>query len=1043
MALKIYAGNQLEELARVFCEEIYSGNHSIFEQENVVVQTRGMELFLRKYIAKNTEIAANIETPFLNRFVNDIMRSALDPEEYKQFCFSSEQFSPEVLKWRIFDELQASDGKYKEAEKYIKDSSYCYQLSVKLADTFDRYIWYHNDMLESWRQKKETHWESQLYLALTEKTGPSPDFFFLKFLSGEQKIDRKLPAGHYSLFGIGSMPPILLDLCNALGRETDVHLFYLNPSHEYWGDIISQKNELKEGLPPLNNSIVANLGVWGQEFFENTVKLMSGTERDCFLSPVENGGSTMLHLVQEDIFNNEIRQSSGTKSDRSISVHNCHSRRREIEVLHDQLLLAIKELKISPEDIIVMAPDINAYAPIIEAVFSSGKLANSYNISDRSLVFLSSTAENLLRILGLHAARCTAEEILNIIDSLPVRANFELDDEALAEIKNFISKSKICWGENAETRLEFSQTEFNEFSWQDGLDRLLLGYVSDMNDPLSIPMTPAADIYGSRAELLGTLNFIVTNLFKWRYALKEERTIDGWTVLLNEIIDTMYGKAFSLSQESGFLKRSIAAWQKKAQNAELNSKFSVKVLLEEISSAINSVSDSRGFLSGGITFCSLIPMRSIPAKVIAVLGLAAKDFPRKEENNGLNIRPARKKGERSRLLEERYLFLETLLSARERLLLFYPGQGTNPKVSCSPSAPLEDLMNYLKKYFSFEETKHFRHAHDPGYFSSADPDLVSFSKHHCMIAQNILSPSPDPEKSFQEPAAEPEDSGEISYTISDLAWCLSNPFQTYLANTVKIKEEKNKKYSETTNEPLEGQFSQAVVEDIVKGRNPEDLADELFLKRELPPGEIGKIWFDGNYAKFRKASAFQDVFKKTEKVSITVSVGKFKINGMVDQLPESLNIASIYKYGGSWSLLTFYISNLCSSIQTPRPAEQQDIALIGTEIKTLPVLNRETAAQRLLELLDIAEKAKKSPLPLFSKANLTFATSQKKKKANALTTFTGTKYVTGDMQTTALLDRFFTPESFDDENFFSEFARLSRIVYAPWFVEEVIESDKK
>ena len=84
MALKIYAGNQLEELARVFCEEIYSGNHSIFEQEKVVVQTKGMELFLRKYIAQNTEIAANIETPFLNRFVSDIMLSALDQAEYSE-----------------------------------------------------------------------------------------------------------------------------------------------------------------------------------------------------------------------------------------------------------------------------------------------------------------------------------------------------------------------------------------------------------------------------------------------------------------------------------------------------------------------------------------------------------------------------------------------------------------------------------------------------------------------------------------------------------------------------------------------------------------------------------------------------------------------------------------------------------------------------------------------------------------------------------------------------------------------------------------------
>ena len=430
MALNFYAGNQLEQLAEVFCNEIYNQNNgNIFEPERVVVQTKGMELFLRKYLAKNAEIAANIETPFLNRFVSDVMHAILPPDQFKKFRYSTEQYSPDVLKWRIFDELKKNPEKYPDAKNYTADTSLCYQLSVQLAGTFDRYIWYHADMLREWQKKnnRETHWEKTLYLALLDTIGSSPDSFFVQCIEQGTPVAAGSLAKRYSLFGIGSMPPILLDLCRKIGEVTDIHLFYLNPCATYWGDMLHPKEAIKAGLEkPLENPLFINLGTWGREFFENTIPLMSGLEKNCFVSPAEQG-SSLLHRLQEDIFNNETpeKETDEYKNDRSISIHNCHNKRREIEVLHDQLLLAIKELKVRPDDIIVMAPDINAYAPIIEAIFSSGKLANCYNISDRSLLSISGTAETLERILRLYSTRCTAEEIFTIVDSLPVKANFE------------------------------------------------------------------------------------------------------------------------------------------------------------------------------------------------------------------------------------------------------------------------------------------------------------------------------------------------------------------------------------------------------------------------------------------------------------------------------------------------------------------------------------------------------------------------------------------------------------------------------------------
>ena len=932
MALNLYSGNQLEHLAEIFCEKIYRkpcGN--IFEPEQVVVLTGGMELFLRKYLAKHSEISANLETPFLNRFVTNIMRALLTPEEYKAYRFSAEQYSPDVLKWRIFDELQNNPDKYPEAEKYSADSTYRYQLSALLADTFDRYIWYHPEMLIAWQKTpcRKEHWEKTLYLALIEKSGPSPESFLSKCFDGNPAEHQAKLARRYSLFGIGSMPPLLLEFCKELGKYTDIHLFYLNPCEEYWGNMLSRREARKAGLSETDdNPIFANLGTWGREFFENTIELLTGNDQENQFTPPAKPDKLLLHRLQHDIYSNTISDSTDIFSqDRSISIHNCHSKRREVEILHDQLLLAIKELNVRPDDIIVMAPDINSYAPFIDAVFSGGKLSNCYNISDRSLVTVSPAAETLVRIIELHSSRCTAEEIVTIIDSPPVRENFELDEEDMKNIKEFITQAHICWGENADTRQEVSQTAFDEFSWQEGLDRLLLGYASvcDSDTLPATPWTPAANIYGDKAELLGKLILIVKNIFKWRRFCKEEHSVADWSALLEEITGVMYDRAYTCKKESDFLKRCISEWHKKAEAADFSSLISVKVLLEEMSSFIGNISDGHGYLSSGITFCSLVPMRSIPAKVIAVLGLKSQDFPRKDPHNGLNISAARKKGERSRLLEDRYLFLETLLAARERLLLFYPGQGANDKSSSYPSAPLTDLLTYLETHFAFKETKHFRHAHNAKYFSSSDPNLYSFSNHCCEIARNIQNPpeAADRSRKICDKGEEKEntDSTLIEYSISDLAYNLSNPLASYLKYSAGIRHLKPQSAFSAAEEPIDLDMPQDILTDIFKSEfNEEDknrFREQLFFRRELPPGEYGSIFFEQQFNALKSIPGSENLsslIRQADRGLIDITIGgKFRITGLIDQVPATLNTVQIFKYAGARSKLEFYILNLCNS----------------------------------------------------------------------------------------------------------------------------------
>ena len=1056
MAFKIHPGNRLESLAELFRRQIYcSPPKSVFTPETVVVQTGGMELFLRKFLARNGGIAANLETPFLNRFVTSAMRALLDDARWTGYRTAAERFSPGSLRWRIYAELLRNPEDYPEAANYVSDGDRCAQLAARLAEIFDRYIWYHDGMLLKWRDRPAGgggHWESRLYRAIVAEAGNSPDAFFREVFTCSKPAHPELLPERISLFGISAIPPVMLNFFKKLAEFTEIHMFYLNPCRQYWG-LIRADSQLRhesaagDDLPPqTDNPLLANLGTWGRDFFENTVELLTGEEEEVlknenglFHDPLIPDAPCMLHQLQQDILDS-VNRTADEKikvfppQDHSIGVHSCHSMRREVEVLHDQLLLAVDELGIRPDDIIVMAPDINAYAPLIEAIFSSGPLAGAYHISDRSLATVSSTAENLLKILELGSARCTATEILAILDTPAVRENFRFDDGALEEIKGFIAAGRICWGADAETRAEFSGIAFDEFSWREGLDRLLLSFAASDNGGirLATPWAPAGRVSGERAELLGVFSSIAGHLFAWRRFFRGNHTPQEWSACLEEIIRTMYGNAFSFKEETVFLRDCIAEWMKNIRTAEFDQRLPVSVLRREFSGVMEFRGDNRGYLAGGITFCSLVPMRSIPAEVIAVLGLTSEAFPAREPYQGLNIASA-VRGERSRLLEDRYLFLETLISARKRLLLFYPGQNDYP-TGASPSAPLADLMTYLGDGFGFAETRHFRHAHAAGYFDGSRPEFFSYSENACAVAEKIRSGEiPSPAAVIPETAR--SETAELrTYELDDLAWSIASPLKTFLKNTTGLMPRKLRTYFSADSEPLTLDLPEDTLENIFSSTDTEDeLTDRLEYERLLPPGEMGRQLFRKHYRDLCAASNadFRLLLLQAERqyVDIFTADRKYRVYGFIRQVPEKLNMGFFSKSDSAVSRIRFYLASLCNAVQTQTGDRPPDQAFCGGNCLTLPPLSRKEAETRLAELLELAGEMEMRPVPFFAKAGFEFARTGDMKKAQAA--FTGGSGHPGDWST-PYCKEFFAPGSFDDPDFSEEFQRTSRLVYAPW-----------
>jgi exodeoxyribonuclease V gamma subunit len=144
-------------------------------------------------------------------------------------------------------------------------------------------------------------------------------------------------------------------------------------------------------------------------------------------------------------------------------------------------------------------------------------------------------------------------------------------------------------------------------------------------------------------------------------------------------------------------------------------------------------------------------MRSIPFKVIALLGLNEGEFPKIDKVPtfdllGQNFR----KGDRSRRSDDRYQFLEILLSARQQLIVTYQGLSIQNNDAIPPSVVISELLDVLENYYQLTGliTKHPLQAFSHRYFDESS-DFSSFSKTHYETAVALDKTKHQPEQWWQ------------------------------------------------------------------------------------------------------------------------------------------------------------------------------------------------------------------------------------------------------------------------------------------------------
>jgi exodeoxyribonuclease V gamma subunit len=744
--LRIYQSNRLEALHERLSTVLSSPLSRVLEPELIVTQNQGMARWLALNLASDPRVgvAANLRFALPAGFVWEVFASQLEgvPRDSR--------YHRDGLTWRCMEALPRllTLPEFAELQRYLADDSNgvkCYQLCRRIADVFDQYLVYRPDSILDWDAGAEQGWQACLWRTLTAVIGaPHRATLWQQFRLRQEEfgLDPERLPERVCVFGISALAPTYLEVFARLASVLDIHLFVLNPSLAYWGDIVSERDQARirslrkrhdrkseAASFDIGNPLLASLGKQGREFQAQVhadaiggCRLADEQRADipCFAPPLRHqpGSDPRLDLLRTLQFDILMLQGRGgpndpprmpvERDDRSLQVHACHSRMREVEILHDQLLALFEGMPdgvpLDTREVVVMAPTIDDYAPCIQAVFGSAQESRHipWAIADRNAGSEHPLIRLFLRLLGLRAGRFSASEVLSVLEVPAVLRRFGIDDEGFELIRRWIVDSGIRWGYDEFARTELGLPGRVENTWKRGLQSMLLGYAMADDAPAFKGLQPRGHIEGAEAEVLGKLKTFVDFLESTRHGLGSVRSAGDWCCFLSELVDTLFDPQTGDEPAMQLISKTLADFSECAAEAGFSVAINIDTVAEHLAEALAEPGRYQSFLTGGVTFCSMIPMRSIPFRVVCLLGMNESDYPRRRITPSFDLlsRGKPRLGDRSRRDDDRYLFLEALLSARDVFYISYVGRGIRDNAPLLPAGVVSELLDQVGKSFS-------------------------------------------------------------------------------------------------------------------------------------------------------------------------------------------------------------------------------------------------------------------------------------------------------------------------------------------------------
>ena len=718
----------------------------LFAKQHIVVPTAGVKAWLMSEVAKQLGtsgadsqdgIIANVEVDFpgsLTKF--------LKPE----ILGERDQWLIENLMFHVLDVI-SSDKQY---EELINRSGGQLMAARSIADRFDRYHVRRPAMIRLWEQGKPAlsptahnpnakqlnatdMWQFNLWTAVRKRIGhPSPPARTPELSSNTPK--------QILVIGFQSLSPGQIDALLKLKEHVEIRVVLVHPSpaiSKKWAVSANLSVSATVGLIPERNlsplmptdiDPLVNSWLMGSQELE-TLLASQGIE-STHLQHSEITAQTLLGRVQHTVSNQlQAVKSEIEITDRSLTVHRCHNLGRQIEVLHDALLHAFKDIKdLQPHEIVVLCPNISAAAPFLEATFARsvqlGEANKNRNIklplvvADRGIRQVSEGSALLASVVDLVQSRCSIEGVLAVATSPLVRENLGVSSEGVEHWYRYIKNAHVRWGLTVEHRKRngLDAPELSAHTWRAGLEQMLLGaLVADGTQTFdSLAVDALDDVDLSDIDEISALIRVFDAVLQLSDLTNQRQTVEQWCDAIESAIVSLCGET---CDDLAMPLRQLSTLRASAAGNTVDVDYSdVAAQLNEM---LNEVPGRQPLRTGAITATSMIPLRGVPFRVVCVVGFDEESLSSSEGEGDDLIERQRLIGDSDSRLDVRRSLLDATLAAQDRLIITCNGQSIKNNQRLPLATPLAELVDFAQrlgvgqhannKHLSAIEIEHPRH----------------------------------------------------------------------------------------------------------------------------------------------------------------------------------------------------------------------------------------------------------------------------------------------------------------------------------------------
>ncbi len=739
---RLYHSNALDVLAGLLAEELRTpaAGASPLEPEVVLIPQVAMRRWLQSTLAERYGIAANLDFLTPGELVGRALKANVPGE--------ADDLDADALHWRLYAALTDTALLAKPAMAQVAaylagdDALKPWSLAGELADVFEKYQAWRRDWLLRWEAGADAD-DPQAILWRHVAAGRSYrarriQQYLDRFEGAGKPLPQGLPARVFA-FATLNVSPDVLRVMATQARVGTLHFYLPTPSAKYWGDLQTLTEKLRGGeADPFGdadgeNRLLQAWGAAGRDFMAVLGSYEVVHPRGEIAAYVDPGNDTrptldagglsdsLLHRLQRDLHHRRAQPldllPQLRRDDPSLQVHACHTRLRELQVLHDRLRALLEpgspegrrfDPPLQPREIAVLAPNIDPYVPYLEAVFGAAGDGDRipYALADTSPLANEPLAQVFLRLLGLPVSRFGLDEIIDLLASPPVAEAAGLDAPAFERLQGWLRSAGARWGLDAKHRASHDAPADDAYTWQFAIDRLLLGHATGDDGELLAadgqPVAPWPELEGSALDALDRLLRLLRVLARGQASLADAIPAEAWRTRLLALLDALLpGEPTDAATQRALdrLRKLIDAFAKGAKNAGYTGDVPADVVRAHFAAVLAEADTRAPLLTGGISFGRMVPMRLLPFRVICVLGLNDGDYPRRDPAAGLSKLTAelgtdrRRHGDRSTREDDRFLFLQLFAAAQDVFHLSYLGADPRDGSVREPSVLVSELID--------------------------------------------------------------------------------------------------------------------------------------------------------------------------------------------------------------------------------------------------------------------------------------------------------------------------------------------------------------